>query len=335
MKIDRILLSHGSGGKRTHELIQEVFLPYFHNPLLEPLDDGAVFRASDNRWVMTTDSYVVDPIFFPGGNIGTLAISGTVNDLAVMGAKPRYLSVGMILEEGFPISDLKRILQSMRETADRAGVQIITGDTKVVPRGAMDKVFINTAGVGELTGEFGTGRQIQPGDRVLINGTIGDHGTTIMAHREGLELHSEIRSDCAPLNDLIATLSPLGQQVRIMRDPTRGGVATTLNEIVQGTGLGILLQEDALPIRPEVQGLCEILGLDPLYLANEGKVLVVVHPDAAEEALERFRAHPLGEHARLIGEVGEQYPNKVVMQTEFGSKRILDMLTGEQLPRIC
>ncbi len=335
MKNDKILLSHGSGGKLTHELIEEVFLPYFHNPLLEPLDDGAVFRAGEERWVMTTDSYVVDPIFFPGGNIGTLAVSGTVNDLSVMGAIPRYLSVGMILEEGFPVADLQQILESMRRTADKANVQIITGDTKVVPRGAMDKIFINTAGVGELNPAFSSERKIYPGDQIIINGTIGDHGTTIMAHREGLELHSDIRSDCAPLNELIASVADFGHSIRIMRDPTRGGVATTLNEIVKGSQAGILLWEDKLPVRSEVQGLCEILGLDPLYLANEGKVLLVVEKEVAPQVLTQLRKHPLGADAAIIGEVTDAHPGKVVLTTEFGSKRILDMLTGEQLPRIC
>ncbi len=335
MKNDKILLSHGSGGKLTHELIEEVFLPYFHNPLLEPLDDGAVFRVGEERWVMTTDSYVVDPIFFPGGNIGTLAVSGTVNDLSVMGAIPRYLSVGMILEEGFPIADLQQILESMRRTADKANVQIITGDTKVVPRGAMDKIFINTAGVGELNPAFNSERKIYPGDQIIINGTIGDHGTTIMAHREGLELHSDIRSDCAPLNELIASVADFGHSIRIMRDPTRGGVATTLNEIVKGSQAGILLWEDKLPVRSEVQGLCEILGLDPLYLANEGKVLLVVEKEVASQVLTQLRKHPLGADAAIIGEVTDAHPGKVVLTTEFGSKRILDMLTGEQLPRIC
>lgn len=335
MKFDKILLSHGSGGKLSHELIKEMLLPEFENPLLAPLDDGAIFQSGDQKWVMSTDSYVVDPIFFPGGDIGELAVSGTVNDLAVMGATPLYLSLALIMEEGFPVADLTRILQSIRETARSAGVQIITGDTKVVPRGAVDKIFINTAGVGRWDPRFSDERKIRAGDRVIINGTIGDHGTTIMAHREGLEMQSDLQSDCAPLNRLIEAIAPFGEHIRIMRDPTRGGVATTLNEIAEGSECGILLDETALPIRDQVNGLCEILGLDPLYLANEGKVLIVADPAVTDDLLRTLKQYPLGEQACTIGEVTTEYPGKVVIETAFGSKRIIDMLTGEQLPRIC
>lgn len=331
----KILLAHGSGGKLSHQLIEDVFLPHFKNPLLEPLDDGALLKIPVSEIVVTTDSYVVDPIFFPGGDIGKLAASGTINDLAVMGAIPRYLTLGLMLEEGLALSDLEKILQSIQTTCDTAGVEIVTGDTKVVPRGAMDKIFINTSGVGEIREGFRPVGPIKTGDKILINGTIGDHGTIIMASREGLNLTSPLISDCAPLNGLISTLFKFGEKIRMMRDPTRGGVATVLNEIISGLDFGILVHEDQFPIKEEVKSLCEILGLDPLYLANEGKVIVVVDGEVADEVLSIFQSHPLGSEACLIGEVVTDFPGKVVLQTNFGSRRIVDMLTGEQLPRIC
>ncbi len=335
MKNDKILLSHGSGGRLSHQLIKDTLLPQLDNPLLAPLDDGALLTIDRSRLVMTTDSYVVDPIFFSGGDIGKLAVSGTINDLSVMGAIPRYLSLSLIIEEGFSVADLQEILQSIHHTCQAAGVQIVTGDTKVVPRGAMDKIFINTTGIGELSPKFKMSRRIAAGDKVIINGSIGDHGTTIMAQREGLNLQGNLRSDCAPLNDLINSISDFGEHVRVMRDPTRGGLATTLNELVEGSELGILIRENELPIRKEVQGLCEILGLDPLYLANEGKVVIVAGAEVANKVVETLRSHPLGKDARIIGEVDTRYPRKVVLETEFGTHRIIDMLTGEQLPRIC
>lgn len=335
MKHEKILLSHGSGGKLSHQLIQSFFLPKLENPYLESLDDGAIFSVKGDAWVMTTDSYVVDPIFFPGGDIGKLAVSGTINDLAVMGAVPGYLSLGMIIEEGFSFDDLEKILTSIQDTCRQAGVMVVTGDTKVVPRGFMDKIFINTSGIGRIPDNFRMSRKIQAGDKILINGTIGDHGTTIMGQREGLKMKSSLTSDCAPLNDLIRLLHPFGQAIRMMRDPTRGGVATTLNEIAEGTDYGLIMWEENLPTKAEVSGLCEILGLDPLYIANEGKVLIIAESSAAEKILSVLKSHPLGEDAQIIGEVVEAYPGKVVMETQFGSRRIIDMLTGEQLPRIC
>jgi len=335
MKDDKILLSYGSGGRLSHQLIKETFLPSLRNPFLEPLDDGAIVNIAGRKLVMSTDSYVVDPIFFPGGDIGTLAISGTVNDLAVMGAIPRYLSLAFIIEEGFPAKDLKKILQSIQKTSFEAGVSIVTGDTKVVQKGFADKIFINTSGVGELSDKFKMTRKISAGDKIIINGTIGDHGTTIMAQREGLTLHSTLRSDCAPLNRLIEKLGDFGDSIRLMRDPTRGGVATVLNEIVENSRHGIVVSEASLPVRPEVRGLCEILGLDPLYIANEGKVLVVAEAARAEEIISILRTDPLGQEACIIGEVTDEHPDKVAMETDFGSRRIIDMLTGEQLPRIC
>ncbi len=310
-------------------------MPTFDNPLLSRLEDGALFRTTANRLVMTTDSYVVDPIFFPGGDIGKLAVSGTVNDLAVMGATPRYLSLGLLIEEGFLLEDFKRILTSIRETCQHAGVEIVTGDTKVVPRGSLDKIFINTSGVGEMPEGLELSGQLQPGDRIIINGTIGDHGTTVLAHREGLKMDTPLQSDCAPLNELIASVLPFAGEIRLMRDPTRGGVATTLNEFVEDADVGIDVYEDKLPFRREVKALCEILGIDPLFLANEGKVILVVSPGVSQQVLARLREHPLGRQAAVIGEVTEAHPGRVVLETSLGTRRILDMLTGEQLPRIC
>ncbi len=335
MKADRILLSHGSGGRLSHQLIKDLLVPTFDNPLLNRLDDGAIFQTNATRLVMTTDSYVVDPIFFPGGDIGKLAVSGTVNDLAVMGATPRYLSLGLLIEEGFLLEDLRRILDSIRKTCQQAGVEIVTGDTKVVPRGSLDKIFINTSGVGEIPEGLELSGRIQPGDRIIINGTIGDHGTTILAQREGLNMDTPLQSDCAPLNDLIASLRPFAGEIRLMRDPTRGGVATTLNEFVEGAPVGIDLYEEKLPFRQEVRALCEILGIDPLFLANEGKVILVVSARISEQVLATLREQPLGQEATVIGEVTADHPGRVVLETNLGTRRILDMLTGEQLPRIC
>ncbi len=335
MKNERILLSHGSGGKLSHQLIETLFIPALTNPVLETLADGAVVTPDSADMVMTTDSYVVDPIFFPGGDIGKLAVSGTVNDLAVMGAVPRYLSLAVIIEEGLPLSDLRTIVDSIRTTCEQAGVQVITGDTKVVPRGNADKIFINTTGIGFMKNGFGLTGEIKSGDKVLINGTVGDHGTTIMAHREGLKMESRLQSDCAPLNRLIDVLEPFGNHIRMMRDPTRGGVATVLNELVEGKKIGIVLQEAQLPVKEEVRGLCEILGLDPLYIANEGKVILIAEAEAAPDILAVMHSHPLGKEAAVIGTVSEQHPGKIVLQTGYSGKRIVDMLTGEQLPRIC
>lgn len=334
-----ILMAHGSGGQMSHELIHDLFLRYFDNRVLADLGDAGCVedaRLRGGRLALTTDSYVVKPLFFPGGDVGKLAVCGTVNDLAVAGAQPLYLTAGFILEEGLPLETLERVVRSMAETARLAGVQIIAGDTKVVERGAADGLFINTAGVGALlTPEPLTPRRLRAGDILLINGPIGDHGLAIMLQREGLTFHSELVSDCAPLNSLIAALlDALGDDVRCMRDPTRGGLATTLNEWA-GCGVGIEVDEEAVPVRPAARAACEILGLDPLYIANEGKVLAAVAPAAAGRALAVLRAHPLGTDAAIIGRVTEEHPGRVVLRTLYGPKRVIEMLAGDPLPRIC
>lgn len=337
MTQETIRLDHGSGGKMSHRLIAEAVLPAFDDPALRSLDDGAVVPVAEGRIAFSTDTFVVDPIFFPGGDIGDLAVNGTVNDLAMCGAVPRYLSVAMIIEEGFSRSDLDRILQSMREAARKAGVRIVTGDTKVVPRGAADKIFINTAGIGVVPeGVHLSGANARIGDRVLLSGTMADHGMTILTRREGLRFASPMESDTAPLNHLTAGLmAAFGEKIHVLRDPTRGGVGTTLNEIALSSGVGILIREESLPVRPAVAGACELLGVDPLYVANEGKLVAVVAPEAAAEILGMMRSDPLGREACIIGEVSPVGPAPVVMATRIGGTRIVDMLTGEQLPRIC
>lgn len=332
-----VLLAHGSGGQLSHELIRDVFVRAFANPGLAELGDAAVVDLPPgSRLALTTDSFVVQPLFFPGGDIGKLAVCGTVNDLAVAGATPLYLTAGFILEEGLPLATLERVVASMAETAHAAGVQIVTGDTKVVERGAADGLFINTAGVGSLPADRSfTPVHLRPGDVLLVNGPLGDHGLAVMLQREGLEFGSALESDCAPLNGLIAAvLTAAPGAVRCMRDPTRGGLATVLNEWAE-VGVGITLDEAALPIREEVRGACEVLGLDPLYAANEGKVVLAVAPEAAEATLAALRAHPLGRDAARIGQVTAEHPRRVVLQTLYGARRIVEMLTGAQLPRIC
>jgi hydrogenase expression/formation protein HypE len=337
VKSDIILLGHGSGGRLSHQLLDELITPILSG--IEPRDqnDAAVLDHGGGRLAFTTDSYVVDPIFFPGGNIGDLAINGTVNDLAMTGARPLALSVGLILEEGLVIDDLQRILEAMRAAADHAGVRIVTGDTKVVPRGKGDRIFINTAGIGVFDhGPEISGRGARAGDKVLINGTIGDHGMAVLASREGLELASDIRSDSAALNGLVADLlATLGNDVHALRDPTRGGVATTLKEIALQSQVEISLQEDALPVAAGVAGACAILGLDPLYVANEGKLLAVVDPGQAETALAVMRRHAEGHHAAIIGEITATGSGRVFLNTAIGGRRTVEMLAGEQLPRIC
>jgi len=333
---DHITLAHGSGGLQTHRLIRELFLEYFGNEFLNPLEDGAILQTNSDKLVFTTDSHVVKPLFYPGGDIGKLAISGTVNDLAVCGAIPRWISCGMIIEEGFAISDLEKIVISMKQTADLADVQIVTGDTKVVEKGNADGIYINTAGIGTLIEgvDLGT-HQIRIGDSVIINGYIGDHGAAIIQAREEFPVSFEIDSDCRPLNkETIALLSKL-DGIRIMRDPTRGGVATTLNEFVSGKMFGIQINENHLPIRPVVQGLCEPLGFDPLNLANEGKILIIIDPNEAQGALEILRSFPEDVHSSTIGQVVAEPAGKVILKTSIGSSRIIDMLSGEMLPRIC
>ena len=340
MQNDIILLGHGSGGKLSHQLLDDLIIPILSGTALIDQNDAAVFSLpqSEGRLAFTTDSYVVDPLFFPGGNIGDLAINGTVNDLAMSGARPLAISVGLILEEGLPLADLKLILQSMRKAADAADVAIVTGDTKVVPRGKADRLFINTAGIGVVEQGVTLGGSLaRPGDKVLINGTIGDHGMAILSHREGLEIESSICSDSAPLHDLVADiLAAGGEAVHVLRDPTRGGVATTLKEIALQSQVEIILDEKELPCRREVLGICRLLGLDPLYVANEGKVLCLVAEDKAAAVLEAMQKHPLGQQACVIGEVlSKSEPGRVTLNTAIGGRRSIDMLTGEQLPRIC
>ncbi len=338
MAIERILLGHGSGGLLSHELIRDLFLFHFHNPVLAPMADAAILEAlPPGRPALTTDSYVVQPLFFPGGNIGDLAVCGTVNDLAVMGARPLYLTAGFILEEGLPYSVLERVVISMAETARRAGVLIVTGDTKVVDRGAADGLFINTAGLGVVPPDVDLGpHRLSPGDVLLVNGTLGDHGLAVMMQREGMHFGSGLQSDTAPLNGLVdALLTALPGQVHAMRDATRGGLVTVLNEWSEVASIGIELTETAIPVREEVRAACEFLGLDPLYAANEGKIVVAVDFTAAEAALEILHAHPLGEQAAIIGSVTTSHPGHVVLETPYGARRIIQMLTGAQLPRIC
>ena len=337
MNDDIILLGHGSGGKLSHQLLDELIIPTLSGVAPKDQNDAALLSHEGERLAFTTDSYVVDPIFFPGGNIGDLAIHGTVNDLAMIGAKPLAISVGLILEEGLRKEDLHRILVSMKNAAEKAGANIVTGDTKVVPRGKGDKIFINTSGIGTFSHNFNlSGSQAKPGDKILINGTIGDHGMAILTTREGLELESDITTDSAALNHLTeALLSQLGAAVRAFRDPTRGGVATTLKEIALQSGVDIVLEESAQPVRSSVAGVCAILGMDPLFVANEGKMLAIVAPEHADQALAIMQQHPEGKEAAIIGEVTQTSPGKVFMKTTLGGLRAIDMLAGEQLPRIC
>jgi len=332
---DKILLAHGSGGKLAHELIEKSFLRAFYNPLLAKLDDSATFDFS-GRLAFTTDSYVVNPIFFPGGNIGKLAVCGTVNDLAMAGAVPLYLSLSFIIEEGLPQEDLLHIVSSVKEAAEEAEVQIITGDTKVVNRGTADKLFLNTAGVGLVPeGVDISGSKAKPGDKVLLSGTIGDHGIAVLSQREGLSFSTKLQSDCAPLNKLVADIIKVSPQIHCLRDPTRGGLATTLNELAKQSKVGIKIEEDKIPVREEVQAACEMLGFDPLYVANEGKLVAIVAPEDAEAVLKAMRKNTYGKDAAVIGEVRQEHPGRVVMKTRLGASRIVDMLVGDLLPRIC
>jgi hydrogenase expression/formation protein HypE len=333
---ERITMSHGAGGKATQTLIEAVFLDAFRNPLLEPLEDAASLSVSGARLALTTDSYVVSPLFFPGGNIGDLAVNGTVNDLSVSGATPLYLTAGFILEEGFPVADLQRVVASMQAAASAAGVSIVTGDTKVVQRGKADGCYINTAGIGVLSGDSALGVAFaQPGDAIIVSGPIGDHGITIMLARGELDIEADVVSDTAPLNGLIAALLAAVPGVRAMRDATRGGVATILNEIAKAADLGVLVTEDAIPVRAEVRGASELLGIDPMYVACEGRLVVVVPGDSAEAAVRVMQGHPLGAEAAVIGEVVAEQPGIVRLKTAFGGTRIVDMLVGDPLPRIC
>ena len=331
-----ILLAHGGGGKLSHQLIKKMFASQFKNELLEPLHDGATLTVSGTRLAFTTDSYVINPIFFPGGDIGTLAVNGTVNDLSMCGARPLYLSCAFIIEEGLPMDDLWRVVLSMEAATKAAGVQLVTGDTKVVDRGKGDKIFINTSGIGIIPdGVEISPRHAKIGDRIILSGTIADHGIAIMSVREGLEFETQIESDCAPLNGLVETMIAANRDIHVLRDPTRGGVASVLNEIAESAVIGITIVEDLIPVSEEVSGACEILGFDPLYVANEGKLLAFVAPTAAEKVLAAMRSHPLGKNAVIIGEVVADHPGTVIMKTRIGGSRVVDMLSGEQLPRIC
>jgi hydrogenase expression/formation protein HypE len=333
---ERITMSHGSGGKATHTLIEAIFLDAFRNPLLEPLEDAAQLRVGGSRLALTTDSYVVSPLFFPGGDIGDLAVNGTVNDLSVAGATPLYLSAGFILEEGFPVADLNLITESMREAAAAAGVHIVTGDTKVVQKGKADGCYINTAGIGVIERDVDLGvAHAQPGDAIIVSGPIGDHGITIMLARGELDIEADICSDTAPLNGLVADLLDAVPGVRAMRDATRGGVATILNEIAKAANVGVLVSEDDIPVRAEVRGASELLGIDPMYVACEGRLVAVVPGQDSAPALAALHAHPLGGQAAVIGHVRDEQPGIVQLKTAFGGTRIVDLLVGDPLPRIC
>jgi hydrogenase expression/formation protein HypE len=336
VKEERITMSHGAGGKATQTLIEAVFLNEFRNPSLEPLEDAARLKINGARIALTTDSYVVSPLFFPGGDIGDLAVNGTVNDLATSGAVPLFLSAGFILEEGFPVESLSRIVGSMRAAADAAGVQVVTGDTKVVEKGKADGCYINTAGVGAIEHDLDLGvANARPGDAIIVSGPIGDHGVTIMLARGELDIEADVVSDTAPLNGLVAGLLAATAGVRALRDATRGGVATILNEIAKAADVGVLVSENNIPVRAEVRGAAELLGIDPMYVACEGRLVAVVDGGAADRALIALRAHPLGEQAAVIGHVTDGPAGIVQLKTAFGGTRIVDLLVGDPLPRIC
>jgi hydrogenase expression/formation protein HypE len=333
--LDKILLAHGSGGKLAHDLVEKSFVKTLANPLLAKLDDSAVFDLS-GRLAFTTDSYVVSPVFFPGGDIGKLAVCGTVNDLAMSGARPLYLSLAFIIEEGLSLAELEKIVNSVQKAAGEAGVEVITGDTKVVPRGGADKLFINTAGVGLIAeGVDISGDKARPGDKVILSGAIGDHGIAVISQREGLSFATKLKSDCAPLGGLVAEMLEASKDIHCLRDPTRGGLATSLNELAGQSKVSIRIEEKDIPVREEVLGACEMLGFDPLYVANEGKLVAIVPPEDADKILKEMRKNKYGKDAVIIGEVAAENPGRVVMKTVLGSHRIVDMLVGDLLPRIC
>ncbi len=335
MVSDKITLAHGAGGKMSQELMEQVILPAYGNPLLNEMHDGAAVNMSGHV-AFTTDSYVVQPLFFAGGNIGKLAVCGTVNDLAMTGAIPRYISAGLILEEGFPIADLKRILATMRQMADEAGIYIVTGDTKVVDKGKADGIFINTAGIGDIIpGTQISPKHVKPGMKVILSGYIGDHAAAIMAGRHDLALPESVQTDCAPLNHMTQAMLAAAPDIAVLRDPTRGGVAAVLNEIAEASNCGILIDEEQIPIHPEVQGVCDILGFDPLYLANEGKCVAFVPADKADAVLAAMQVDKYGKNARVIGEVTAEAAGQVGMRTAIGGIRVVDMPLGNIVPRIC
>jgi hydrogenase expression/formation protein HypE len=333
---DKVLLAHGGGGTLSQQLLQKMFFPHFANEHLQTEHDGAVFDINSNRLAFSTDSYVVNPIFFPGGDIGDLAVNGTVNDIAVCGATPLYISLGFIIEEGFPMMDLWRIVQSIKKAADTAGVKIVTGDTKVVDRGKGDKIFINSSGVGTILDKVDISYQrVQKGDKIILSGKIAEHGIAILSAREEFDFETSVKSDTASLNEMIVMILESYPNVHIMRDPTRGGVSSALNEIASKTGLGFFIDEEKILIRDDIRGICEMLGFDPLYIANEGKVLFIVPASEAEAILKLLKSHTLGRDAAIIGEVVADNPGRLIMRTTIGSHRVVDMLSGEQLPRIC
>lgn len=333
---EQVLLAHGGGGKLSNQLIEKLIIPQLGNEMLNSLHDGAVLNFGNLKLAFSTDSFVVDPIFFPGGNIGDLAVNGTINDLVCCGATPLYLSLGFIIEEGFEMDEFWKVIQSIKQASEEAGVQIVTGDTKVVEKGKGDKIFINTTGIGIIENGLDISpNNMQPGDKIILNGTIADHGIAILSKRSGLEFETSIESDTAALNGLVKDILSRSHKIRVMRDPTRGGLASTLNELAGSSQKGILLHEDHIPVKEEVKGACELLGLDPLYIANEGKIMMVVAESEAEEVLMLMKKHPLGKEASIIGEVTSTNPGMVHLRTELGSTRIVDMISGEQLPRIC
>ncbi|MCK4354253.1 MAG: hydrogenase expression/formation protein HypE [Dehalococcoidia bacterium] len=332
---DNVLLAHGSGGKLSHDLIEKKLLPPLANPMLNRLDDSAIFEFSGHL-AFTTDSYVVNPIFFPGGDIGKLAICGTVNDLSMNGAKPLYLSLSLILEEGFSLSELDRIVGSIKAAAEEAEVRIVTGDTKVVNQGQADKLFINTSGIGAIPlGIDISGANARAGNKIILSGTIGDHGIAVMCQREGLKFSTPVQSDCAPLNKLVSQMLKSSPRIHCLRDPTRGGLATVLNEFTQQSNVGIVLEEDKIPMKESVKAACELLGFDPLYLANEGKLVAIAEPGDAGKILAEMQQNIYGRDAAIIGEVSNAHPGRVIMKTKLGPSRVVDMLSGELLPRIC
>ena len=332
--MEQILLSHGGGGEETQKLIKNLFFKYFSNPILEKMEDASIIEIN-SKVAFTTDSFTVSPIFFKGGDIGKLAIAGTVNDLSVMGAKPKYLSCSFIIEEGLPFKELEKIVKSMAEEIQKTGVKIITGDTKVVPKGSVDKIFINTTGIGEVVYDGISAHNIEEGDVILISGTVGDHGACIMAQREGIELEGNLISDCASLWTLVKDLIDAGITIKAMRDPTRGGLSAVLNEWAQQSNIGIEVEEEKIPVKDEVQGLCELLGLEPYTLANEGKLVIAVPQKEAKKTLEVMRNNELGKNAEIIGKAISDYKGKVILKSSYGSKRIMEPPAGELLPRIC
>ncbi len=341
MADNKVLLDHGSGGKISHSMMSDIILPLFNNPALAMLDDGATLDITSKKIAFSTDTYVVDPIFFPGGNIGDLAINGTVNNVAMCGANPLYISVGLILEEDMQISDLEKILKSMAQAVKKAGVTIVTGDAKVVPKGKADKIFINTSGIGIIPEDINvSGTNARVGDKIIISGSIADHGITILSTREDLKMSSDIKTDSAALNHMVKAIIDSKNEIHVLRDPTRGGLGTTLNEIAVQSNVAIKIKEKAIPVKGAVTGMCELLGFDPLYIANEGKLIAFAPPESAEKILETIKKDEFGQNACIIGEVlsensGHEKPGKVYMETLIGGTRVVDMLTGEQLPRIC